>query len=76
MLAIFCNLLYESCVDFDLTYLAIHMIQKFVIQGCPTLIYILGVKYIINFCILGGDTHFLAQPIHAAFSTRSSVCKR
>ena len=73
--AIFCNLLYKSCVDFDFTYLAIHMIQKFVIQGCPTLIYILGVKYIINFCIFGGDTHFLTRPIHAAFSTWSSVRK-
>ena len=29
---------------FDLTYLAIHMIQGFVIQGCPTLIYIFGCK--------------------------------
>ena len=54
---IFC----KSCVDFDLTHLAIHMIQRFVIL---TLICIFWCKvYYYSFCILGGDTHLLAPLI-------------
>ena len=57
---IFC----KSCVHFDFTQLAIHMIQRFMIQGCPTLICIFWCKvYYYSFCILGGDTHLLAPLI-------------
>ena len=27
----------ESCVHFDITHPSVHMTQRFVIQGCPTL---------------------------------------
>ena len=56
--SIFC----KSCVDFDLTYLAIHMIQKYVIQGCLTIISILG----------SGTQHF--GTTFPSFSSQSSVC--
>ena len=31
----------QSCVHFDLAHVAIHMVLRFVIQGCPTLIILL-----------------------------------
>ena len=35
----------EFCVQLDITHPSVHMIRRFVIQGCPTLICIVCVLY-------------------------------
>ena len=42
----------ESCVHLDITHPSVHMTQRFVIQGCPTLKHILSLSLSLTLSML------------------------
>ena len=44
----------ESCEQLDITHPFVHMTQRFVIQGCPTLIKE-QLEFFVSVCVVGGN---------------------